>query len=683
MYKKLSSPSSTPAPLSSAPSLGRPPQRLLWALLTLLPNLSACEPDDGAEEGVPSWEEFRAQVTPVADQDDVWIVEGDMLVQSEASLRYYYDTRVAVAKPRAWVELENNDFDDIHDVGRKLALTYCVSDEFVTQYSAQKKAEVVAWMHTYTADWERAADVNFVYRPEFDATCTGPSNDAWYAVRPTPGLGGACAAGGFPFPAIFQTNREILLAPPLLNGSIGCSDIPRIMRHELGHVLGLQHEHTHPGVTDPVNDGDDCEPDSGPARPLSEFDSYSVMAYKGTPQGCNNDPLATLSRRDAAGVGLQYNLAWEGWHASSHQYSKYDANSTKDIYWYRPSNMVGDTMWWGQANGTFLSANVPSPATGTRLRPVVGNFAGDARQDIFFFGAGSEQDPLFIRTGADGTPGFTAVNFTMGGLFQPLVGNFAGTANTDIFWYGPGWITHFLWKSLGASASPYFDQYAYTFGTPTDWYVPVVGNFDGTSGTDIFFYNSDTDAANSVWLKSLGGGMMSPVNIDHEALGLLGTFSTPYFYTPLTGDFNGDGKVDIFWYAPGQATSGRFWGGGASGPGTLNVVANAPAGTYKPYVGDFNGDGKSDIVWLDHDGDMDQVWWMGANFTKTVTTIDLQVVDASLVLGLLTADNRTDIYAYDLASATDRIWTGNADNTFTLAGTVPHGEGYPVGYGRR
>ena len=75
------------------------------------------------------------------------------------------------------------------------------------------------------------------------------------------------------------------------------------------------------------------------------------------------------------------------------------------------------------------------------------------------------------------------------------------------------------------------------------------------------------------------------------------TFGSHYsvngVYRPFTGDFNGDGKTDIFWYAPGQTT--RIW------YATANGFVQGPSYTihsrYQPLVGDFDGNGYDDIFW--------------------------------------------------------------------------------------
>ena len=134
-----------------------------------------------------------------------------------------------------------------------------------------------------------------------------------------------------------------------------------------------------------------------------------------------------------------------------------------------------------------------------------------------------------------------------------------------------------------------------------------------------------------------------------------GSIGDEYHY----GDFNGDGRPDIF--AISVDDHGRLEGGGvvylsvgngtfSPAQGTLNVI-NGPQ-KYKPYVADFNGDGRADIFWepKDSDGRADgayqrYVWFGNGNGTfqtPKLVTFSTGVYDE---YGLHVSDFNNDGYA--------------------------------------
>ncbi len=74
------------------------------------------------------------------------------------------------------------------------------------------------------------------------------------------------------------------------------------------------------------------------------------------------------------------------------------------------------------------------------------------------------------------------------------------------------------------------------------------------------------------------------------------------------GDLNGNGRDDLFWYAPGDAAD-RVWWGRADRTFAVGAVANV-AGTYAPLIaGELNEDDQDDIVWYRSAADPDYIWW--------------------------------------------------------------------------
>ena len=186
--------------------------------------------------------------------------------------------------------------------------------------------------------------------------------------------------------------------------------------------------------------------------------------------------------------------------------------------------------------------------------------------------------------------------------YVPLVGNFSGTARADIFWAPAGsyanpviWYAGNGYASTGNVLPALWDTVA--------GMTPVVGNFGSDSNSGILWYAADTNGistsgAGVVWVGQ-GTGNFTAVSV-----------TVPTGSVPLLGDFDGDGRTDILWdseSAGGLTTGTRvLWLG--NGDGTFRVASNNPAGEngimdasggtgWHPYVTDVIGVGKASVLW--------------------------------------------------------------------------------------
>ncbi|MTD17380.1 hypothetical protein GIS00_25955 [Nakamurella sp. YIM 132087] len=139
-------------------------------------------------------------------------------------------------------------------------------------------------------------------------------------------------------------------------------------------------------------------------------------------------------------------------------------------------------------------------------------------------------------------------------------------------------------------------------------------------------------------------------------------------YTPLSGDFDGDGRADIFYYAPG-AVGEAMWFGTATGAFTpVAVPGISVSASYRPVVGDFTGDGKDDIFWYAPGAGAESLWKGRA----TIRTAGFAKAAGRTVSGTYTplagdwnADGNTDIYWYGPGTAKDFLWYGQDNGSFT------------------
>jgi hypothetical protein len=245
------------------------------------------------EDGPLTWEQFRDQAYQEPDTG-MFIVNGDELAETVALLEEAYwryrdgaaGGEIQSAEQPSIVNTVGGSWDR-WSASQAQNLTYCVDQRsFGSRYSA-----VVSAMNSATGAWESAGRINFVHSSSLDASCNKRSSVV-FNVRQV--CSGRYLARAF-FPSTNRSGREILVDCTSF-GNIKPWSLTGVLRHELGHTIGLRHEHTRPesGVCFEDNNWDD----------LTTYDSGSVMHY---PQcnGTNNGDLS-LTTKDKTGAGILY-----------------------------------------------------------------------------------------------------------------------------------------------------------------------------------------------------------------------------------------------------------------------------------------------------------------------------------------------------------------------------------------
>jgi FtsP/CotA-like multicopper oxidase with cupredoxin domain len=173
---------------------------------------------------------------------------------------------------------------------------------------------------------------------------------------------------------------------------------------------------------------------------------------------------------------------------------------------------------------------------------------------------------------------------------------------------------------------------------------PAASDFDGDGFSDILFVQT-LKGALDVWLmngaaiSSSGSPGTIPVNSQIKG----------------SGDFDGDGKVDILW----QDTSGlvSIWFMNGTSLTSVAVAGMVASDWQIKGVGDFNGDGKADILWQHVPTGTVAIWLMNGAATSSVGVPG--AVDASwriIGVGDFSGDGKADILWQHSPTGTVAIW---------------------------
>jgi hypothetical protein len=243
----------------------------------------------------PTWEEFRDEASREFEGEQFFVTGGDLAVTenelAELYAAYFVGDDLGTSSQESIVNRVGGR-DDKWQSSQALDLRYCVSNEFGT-----RKSRVVNEMGRATAAWEAVAKVNFTYVSAQDGNCRNTNRNVVFSVRPWTS-GGACAffpsGGGC-------VARTLVINIPDLESATYEELAPNmttegVFRHELGHILGLRHEHTR-------RESGVCF-ENNQFRALTTYDQSSVMHYP----WCNGRVTSDLSitSKDAQGAAALY-----------------------------------------------------------------------------------------------------------------------------------------------------------------------------------------------------------------------------------------------------------------------------------------------------------------------------------------------------------------------------------------
>jgi hypothetical protein len=219
--------------------------------------------------------------------------------------------------------------------------------------------------------------------------------------------------------------------------------------------------------------------------------------------------------------------------------------------------------------------------------------------------------------------------------------DFNGDGKTDLFWRSPVTNQTAIWLMDGTQLKQ--SSFLVDVSSVAGWDDPEFGDFNGDGKTDLFWRNSLT-GENAVWLmdgdRILAGAFIPPVKKGGTA---------------LLGDFNSDQKTDILWHVEESVS---LWS--MDGTTVMDTKLLQPLGAaWDNQAGDFNGDRQSDVLWRNRTNGETVIWFLNRLEEPTVKAVPIVSYGGGFQLLDLNGDGKTDLLDRNLLTGENQVWLAN------------------------
>jgi hypothetical protein len=234
------------------------------------------------------------------------------------------------------------------------------------------------------------------------------------------------------------------------------------------------------------------------------------------------------------------------------------------------------------------------------------------------------------------------------------VGDMDGDGNDDIIWHNINSQAVRLWL-MDASGTARQSEVILP-NVSSAWYVGGLGDFNADGKLDIYWRNS-ADARASVWAMN-GASYSTALTVDNS--------QNPAWVVEAVGDFDNDGERNDLFFRNLSTGANGIWRMNRT---TLQQSINMPTvtGNWRMEgTGDFNSDGFTDLVWRNYSTGRNDVWFMqGTTSLSSVTLPPVTAGQGWQIAGVLTSGSTPDLAGSTVATAFDIGRLSNATGQYT------------------